>query len=441
MRQRQGFTITELLVAFALIMFIMVILTEAFTAGLESFRILKAIGDMQERMRSVSIILRRDLQKEHFENKDNRGNRLSDIDLRIGRGSPPDEGFFRIWQRNNPADANPMSLTWNSTRDFGVSSLEGQDLDGIPTTVSTEHVLHFTIKLPLGSLPANYMFVQLPGYSAADETNLATQGGQVSVDIQKASTMPSHWAEVVYFLVPKIGRTAKGTQLYSLYRRQRLLAHPGVSASLTPSNEYNSISLSNNAGATAGTMQVNTPASITEPRNRFGSSGGMEGAYPGASNNPPFQGWSLEDTLGFNYAQTQYGQAGDDLLLTDVVAFDVKVIQQGYPTANGIPVFADLPPASAGSNPTFKAGVPFSVFDSWSKNKLPPGSTAGSPYYGETNPSTGRSYWDGRPIDTDAATNTLQAPSRIRIIAIQVTVRVWDEKTEQSRQVSIIQEM
>src|SRR5947208_11474370 len=96
MRRRQGFTIVELLVALALIIFIMVILTEAFSAGLESFRRLKAIGDMQERMRSAAIIIRRDLQAEHFENDSTRGSRLSDQDMRWM--DPPDKGFFRLWQ-------------------------------------------------------------------------------------------------------------------------------------------------------------------------------------------------------------------------------------------------------------------------------------------------------------------------------------------------------
>src|SRR5439155_10425507 len=47
MRQkRQGFTLVEMLVAMALTIFIMVIMSEAFVAGLETFRQLKAIGDM-----------------------------------------------------------------------------------------------------------------------------------------------------------------------------------------------------------------------------------------------------------------------------------------------------------------------------------------------------------------------------------------------------------
>src|SRR5262245_54057590 len=48
MRRRQGFTLVEMMVALALTVFIMVILSEAFVTGLETFRQLKAIGDMEE---------------------------------------------------------------------------------------------------------------------------------------------------------------------------------------------------------------------------------------------------------------------------------------------------------------------------------------------------------------------------------------------------------
>ena len=59
MRLRRAFTIIELMVSMALILFIMVILTEAFSAGMETFRQLKALGDMQERLRTATSILRR----------------------------------------------------------------------------------------------------------------------------------------------------------------------------------------------------------------------------------------------------------------------------------------------------------------------------------------------------------------------------------------------
>ena len=66
---RAGFTIVELMVVLALTMFIMVILSQAFASSLDTFTSLKAIGDMQEKLRSATIILRDDLSNDHFEGK------------------------------------------------------------------------------------------------------------------------------------------------------------------------------------------------------------------------------------------------------------------------------------------------------------------------------------------------------------------------------------
>src|SRR5262249_5376277 len=71
---RSAFTLVEMLVAMALTIFVMVILSECFILGLETFSGLKAIGDMQEELRSAANVLRADLCQDHFEGK----RRLSD---------------------------------------------------------------------------------------------------------------------------------------------------------------------------------------------------------------------------------------------------------------------------------------------------------------------------------------------------------------------------
>src|SRR4030095_138600 len=58
---RRGFTIAELLVAMALITLIMSILSQAFVEGLETFRQLKGIGDIQESLRTAAFQLRSDV--------------------------------------------------------------------------------------------------------------------------------------------------------------------------------------------------------------------------------------------------------------------------------------------------------------------------------------------------------------------------------------------
>jgi prepilin-type N-terminal cleavage/methylation domain-containing protein len=64
---RRGFTVVELLVSMALIVFIMVILSQAFAAGMETLRQLKALGDQEERLRAAATVLRRDLDAANFD--------------------------------------------------------------------------------------------------------------------------------------------------------------------------------------------------------------------------------------------------------------------------------------------------------------------------------------------------------------------------------------
>ena len=58
---RQAFTLIEVLVAMALTMFIMMILSQAFVAGLDTFSGLKAIGDLNADLRTASTLLKSDL--------------------------------------------------------------------------------------------------------------------------------------------------------------------------------------------------------------------------------------------------------------------------------------------------------------------------------------------------------------------------------------------
>src|SRR5436309_2742796 len=66
-RHRPGYTLVEMLVAAAVSILIMVILTGAFQAGLDSFRKLRAQGNLQERLRMARTSLSDDLSQPHFE--------------------------------------------------------------------------------------------------------------------------------------------------------------------------------------------------------------------------------------------------------------------------------------------------------------------------------------------------------------------------------------
>src|SRR5262249_14965333 len=116
----------EMMVAVALILFIMVILTEAFGKSIQAFRDLKAIGDMEERLRDVAATIRRDLAADHFEGR----RRLSDGPRSWPGPDEPREGVFHLTNRN-----------------FFFPSQEARDANGIPCRRRTNRVLHFSVKL------------------------------------------------------------------------------------------------------------------------------------------------------------------------------------------------------------------------------------------------------------------------------------------------------
>ena len=64
---RAGLTLVEMLIALALSIFIMAIMSEAFVKGLEAFGTFKALADLDQRLRTVANIIRRDLKAPHFD--------------------------------------------------------------------------------------------------------------------------------------------------------------------------------------------------------------------------------------------------------------------------------------------------------------------------------------------------------------------------------------
>jgi type II secretory pathway pseudopilin PulG len=551
--ERPGFTLVELLVAMALTMFIMVILSEAFSAGLGTFRQLKAVADMQEKLRTAAIILRRDLQANWFDGS----NRLDNVDFNTTspQTGPPQSGFFRVWQGST-------SIT------------EGTDGDGIPSIrmQAPDNLLHFSIDLShlhVNGRPEDFMSVTVP-----DSLNVGPK------DMQGGSPAPfnSQMAEVAYFLGPtatgSTGTTKNGSfggiPLFALYRRQLLAANSPSEASTnlnvpaatppprvpnTSASSYFEVSCQQDPTASSF-LYFNSLTDLTIPDRRFGMTPRI-GTITNASNASPIQitsanhqlttgaGVFISGVLGNTAANgpwnitfvdannftlngstgnaaytsggtfttggggvfptspnsyptlsTQLGSAsanaGDDILLTNVVSFSVRLLMVGtitgasnanpvvitspghnltsganvwisgvqgntaangyftgitvndantftlngvngttsgtYTTGTGIwrsnPDFVDV--ASAGTNQNLAlgtSGANVSVFDTWSR-ATPVSST--NPYdYG--NWSTSGTF--------------TSLPLRVKVVAIQIILRVFDEKTERTRQVTIVQDM
>src|SRR5438876_7912683 len=112
-QRRHGFTLIEILVALALTLFILIILTQAFVAGADTFRTLKAVGDLNSSLRVTTNMLRADLSADHFGGK----RRLSDSKFWTTLyNGPPDQGYFYLEQGSiitNVSNTAPIVVTTN----------------------------------------------------------------------------------------------------------------------------------------------------------------------------------------------------------------------------------------------------------------------------------------------------------------------------------------
>lgn len=376
---RRGFSLVELLVATALVVFVMAILSEAFVAGLDSFRLLKAQGEMQERLRVAVGTVRADLRADHFIGN---GPRLSDQDL--SKQLPPDWGFFRLWQGSPPAASTVANY-----------QLEGVDGDGIPSYRATDHLIHFTRK-----------------------------------------GKDRRWSQVVYFLRSN-NSTAGTTPLYALYRREDQIPSSAVMMAPTRDVTLPFAAVDANTGQSLGALfgrLYSQPVLGTVSGAQFALPTGTKGIDPTSF----LYGVPNASPLG----------TGDDLLLTDVLSFEVQVLtpqesalQADYTQAANrfVNLFdrsldgyrSQLPGFYYPSWLTAQVqGLPSNdlgpaMFDTWSKSSLAI-TGGGAVTFGQSNV---------------LSAGTVPVPLRIRVQAIQITIRVWDDKTKQARQITFTQEM
>jgi prepilin-type N-terminal cleavage/methylation domain-containing protein len=348
--RRQGFTLVEMMVTTAMVLLIMVILTQAFSNGLQIFRDLKAVGDLEQRLRTASTIMHRDLAADHFEGR----RRLSDPNFwQLG---PPREGYVFI--------------------SGGASNSSGLfDGDGVPFLFATGHIIQLTTKLR-GNSRGDY-------YTATVPDNTLTSMDPFPADSRyqdsQGTTFNSQWAEVAYFMA-KNGRTTGGSNpqtLFALFRRQRLAvssndqinwtsplgvasqsSYPGVSCIPNPTNAKN--------------LYFNNQSDLTVPTRRFG--------------------------LNSSVPYTPLG-TGEDLLLTDVLSFVVQILPSNTINTD----FIDVPTNSQGNT----------QFDSWST----------------LNDGAGDNVWSTAP------------PQSYGITAIRITLRIWDVRSGQTRQITVVENM
>ena len=421
--RRGGFTLVELMVAAAVCVLIMAILASAFQSGIDTLRHLRSMGELQDQLRAAGSTIKRDLQAPHFlaeDGKPNRGVRLSDQRLDAlpaslntvgpksyynGPYGLTQGGFVRIVSPPNPervipgpAPALPAGLQY--------AAYEGADGDGLESYRCVSHSIHFTSILPGG----------------ADQNLFA---GSFRMDNLSAPvTATSRVSEVAFLLVsdPNAARTGTGgnaVPLYNLVRRQRLAALSDADVStlepipkipgptILPQYVVENFQLLSRR-ATAGAV-VNSLGSLVDPNNRLGGLG-LPGTVPTATPSYPVPPPSLT-SLGSS-------QLGDDVLLSNVISFEVKA------SHSAAAPFYD--PTKLPALVAFNTDFPFDF--------LPKGNNPVLPYTFDT--------WGPLPNWNQVAganpTPNNVLPNPVRVRAVQVRIRVYDPKMKAARQMTIV---
>lgn len=337
---RRAFTLVELLVALTLCLVIMSILSTAFVIGTQAFSEFKSGGDLQEELRTASIMIKRDLAARHFNVptnpliKEYSGPFLYQQKLNLDIWLPPAIGYFRFDSSNPVQEAT----------------------DGLVSSYASTHWMQFTVNLD-GNRLGELFVTNINGDAAISALSPSAFRDPTN------QVFYSTWADVRYFLTAMPTTTPNGTRLYRLHRQQRLAAPQGpIPGPAMPTTSNREIA----TDANGTVLQANELAS----------------KLPKLLVAPGVQADTLRDP------------EGRDILLTNVVAFEVKAywIPPTIPPLTG--------PATGGLQPT--ADFPHGFV--------------------------------GRIFDT---TNPLD---RIRVLGLQIRIRVYDTNTGLTRQVTILQD-
>jgi prepilin-type N-terminal cleavage/methylation domain-containing protein len=434
---RHGFTLVELLVAMALILFIMSIVSVAFVDSTESFRIFRARAELSEKLRFITQTLRADLRANHFEN----GRRLSDSTF--WEDQPPWAGYFRLEQTlpgtpTSTIDGDSILTAGPSERHVMMftSFLSGQDYRGFHSISMTDP----TSELTNFNQFKNWLRSNTPtGLNAPDDSRL-----------EIASTFNSPNAEIAWFLGdPASGSVSvtpyefatNGTSnklvapdidpnlaVYKLYRRVWPLLPTEITSATTSPPSLGSFTQNRLSQVPNGLLvanqrlnfisnQLDSQANVDVPMRRgvgnFVSSG-IDPKVISSWRNP---------ILNTNTASAQWAVVADN-----VRSFSVEGWFEGrmgfYPlnNANGL-------------------GSGQKVFDTWCRRKPRPAQgidDASIPGWASGNgfDSFG---WKTDPSSVVPMTPPSPGSNPRRLLAVRITIRLYDLNTKSTWQATVIE--
>lgn len=274
---RRGITLIEMMVAMALALGIMLILTESFKMALDFVRGAHSTGELISQLNGAGLLLSRDLQAHQFVDASGNPAKLSNQRLDAYPNPPwtaPPGGFFRI-SAPDPGLEPSLLPTGLDRHGFKVNA------------PATNHQLQFTVVMP----------------AAGDANNFTQNAG--------GTTYSSRSAEVAYFLSPMTKSTSVqtgptgGLPLYNLIRRQRLVAMTtDEQTSLNPVATAAFSDVISQQVSPPSPTTVNTLATVMTSANRLLTSG----AYPNALAPAPV-------------GSPRYGE---DIVVSNVLSFEIQ---------------------------------------------------------------------------------------------------------------------
>ena len=423
---RNAFTLVELMVAMALIILMLSIMSQAFVIATGVMQGLKEVADMQEKIRPAITLLQRDLGANHFEGS----KKLSDLEF--WDNGPPKEGYFMLWQ--DKASDVAEGVTNNVT--FSQSA------------ALANHMLAFTVKLP-GKSPNDFFDSGLgASFGNIFFNGAGTPLGMTDSNIRRfesnANLIHSDWAEVAYFLGPhNAGATpvADGNTdgknnppslpYFNLYRQQKLVLPSfnisGVTLPVATAAIKEEISCETSTGT------FNKPSDLTVPWKRMGNR---------TLNH-------LGNRVGplFSEFVNPSSKVNTDIIATNVISFDVKLLTdlrydyEDLTTILSQGSYSAYPPVSNYALANGNAAI--RVFDTWTTDQ---GNAANSiPKYdfGFWNNITGK--W--QPSGNTAGNNSLiqvwnvANNTGLNIKAVQISLRIWDQKSNTEKMFVIVQKL
>ena len=423
---RNAFTLVELMVAMALIILMLSIMSQAFVIATGVMQGLKEVADMQEKIRPAITLLQRDLGANHFEGS----KKLSDLEF--WDNGPPKEGYFMLWQ--DKASDVAEGVTNNVT--FSKSA------------ALANHMLAFTVKLP-GKSPNDFFDSGLgASFGNIFFNGAGTPLGMTDSNIRRfesnANLIHSDWAEVAYFLGPhNAGATpvADGNTdgknnppslpYFNLYRQQKLVLPSfnisGVTLPVATAAIKEEISCETSTGT------FNKPSDLTVPWKRMGNR---------TLNH-------LGNRVGplFSEFVNPSSKVNTDIIATNVISFDVKLLTdlrydyEDLTTILSQSSYSAYPPVSNYAIANGNAAI--RVFDTWTTDQ---GNAANSiPKYdfGFWNNITGK--W--QPSGNTAGNNSLiqvwnvTNNTGLNIKAVQISLRIWDQKSNTAKMFVVVQKL